>query len=275
MNGALAFRVGDNFEMNFDALYSKFTIDEDQNQAWYSRNGVMGNWDDSTSWCYGRPGHRATTRWAARSSGATLDNCYASVTNVIAQYTEDKDLLVTGANIKIEATWTMNADLSYSKAKRKNRWAAFRSETYPATMTWDMSGGVTPSLSTSSNPADVNGQSAPSWLTGTADGPDDLKDSLTALKVDFERQFDGDHLKAIKFGARVSNRKKDYLHRHQDYTPIFTGTLPATLFTNYSVTEFDAPPLLNGNYNEIVDFVYGGMPVDDNAIVQSSHLGRR
>ena len=155
--------------------------------------------------------------------GATLDNCYASVTNVIAQYTEDKDLFVTGANIKVEATWTMNADLSYSKAKRKNRWAAFRSETYPATMTWDMSGGVTPSLSTSSNPADVNGQSAPSWLTGTADGPDDLKDSLTALQVDFERQFEGDHLKAIKFGARVSNRKKDYLHRHQDYTADLHG----------------------------------------------------
>ena len=55
VNGALAFRVGDNFELNFDALYSKFTIDEDQNQAWYSRNGVMGNWDDGTSWCYERP----------------------------------------------------------------------------------------------------------------------------------------------------------------------------------------------------------------------------
>ena len=269
INGALAFRVGDNFELNFDALYSKFTIDEDQNQAWYSRNGVMGNWDDSTSWCYGSP-TSSYNQVDGSVIGATLDNCYASVTNVIAQYTEDKDLIVTGANIKVEGTWTMNADLSYSKATRKNRWSAFRSETYPATMTWDMSGGVTPSLSTSSNPADVNGQSAPSWLTGTADGPDDLKDSLTALRVDFERQYEGDHLKSIKFGARVSNRKKDYLHRHQDYIPVFTGTLPASLFSNYSVTEFDAPPLLNGNYNEIVDFVYGGMPVDDNAIVQSA-----
>ena len=38
----------------------------------------------------------------------------------------------------------MNADLSHSKATRTNRWAAFRSEVYPATMTFDMSAGNTP-----------------------------------------------------------------------------------------------------------------------------------
>lgn len=269
VNGALAFRVGDNFELNIDALYSKFTIDEDQNQAWYGRNGVMGNWDDSTSWCYTNPGS-SYSQVGGTVNSATMNSCWTSVTNVIAKYTEDKDLFVTGANVKIESTWTMTGDLSYSKATRKNRWSAFRSEVYPESMTWDMSGGNTPSLSTSTNPADVNAQSAPDWLTGTADGPDDLNDTLTALQVDFERQYEGEHLKGIKFGARFSNRQKDYLHRHQDYVPRVTSTLPADLFSNYSVTEFDAPPLLNGNYHEIVDFVYGGMPVDDDAIVQSA-----
>jgi TonB-dependent receptor len=137
-------------------------------------------------------------------------------------------------------------------------------------MTIDTSSGVTPSLSTSSNPANVNEQSAPGWLTGTADGPDDLNDALFAARLDFERQYEGDNLKSIKFGARFSQRKKDYLHRHQDYTSLVTGTLPASLFTNFEVTEFDAPELLNGNYDEIVDFVYGGMPVDNDAIVQSA-----
>jgi len=269
VNTALAFRAGDNMELNIDALYSKFTIDEDQNQAWYSRNGVMGNWANGNAGCYNAPASDYTLV-GATVVAATLDNCYTSVTNVIAKYTEDKDLFVTGANLQIKATWTMDADLSYSKATRKNRWAAFRSETYPATMTFDMSGNVTPSLSTNTNPADVNGQSAPSWLTGTADGPDDLTDSLTALAVSFDRQYEGDHLKGIKFGARFSSREKDYQHRHQDYTSLVTGNLPASLFSNYSVTEFDAPPLLNGSFNQIVDMVYGGMPVDDDAIVQSS-----
>jgi iron complex outermembrane receptor protein len=272
VNGALAFRVGDTMEVNFDALYSKFTIDEDQNQAWYSRNGVMGNWDNGNAGCYNAPASSYGQVGETVVAG-TLDNCYTSVTNVIAQYTEDKDLFVSGANVRIESTWTFTGDLSYSKATRKNRWAAFRSEVYPATMTFDMSGNVTPSLQTSSNPADVNIQSAPDWLTGTADGPDDLKDDLTALQMDFDRQYEGDHLKGIKFGARFSAREKSYLHRHQDYTSILTTTLPADLFTNYSVTEFDAPPLLNGDFQELAELVYGGMPVDNNAIVQSSTWG--
>ena len=91
--------------------------------------------------------------------------------------------------------------------------------------------------------------------------------------MDFDRQYEGDHLKGIKFGARFSVREKSYLHRHQDYTSILTTTLPADLFTNYSVTEFDAPPLLNGDYQELAELVYGGMPVDNNAIVQSSTWG--
>ena len=45
---------------------------------------------------------------------------------MIAKYTEDKDLLVTGVNGKFETeSWTMTADLSYSNAERNNRWAAF------------------------------------------------------------------------------------------------------------------------------------------------------
>ena len=44
VNAAIGWRAGDNFELNIDALYSKFTIDEDQNQAWYGRNGFWGNW---------------------------------------------------------------------------------------------------------------------------------------------------------------------------------------------------------------------------------------
>src|SRR6185436_17704351 len=116
-------------------------------------------------------------------------------------------------------------------------------------------------------------QSAPSWLTGTADGPDDLEDSLVALRMDFGHELNGDHLKSVDFGARFSTRSKDYLHRHQDYVSQVAGNLPADLFSNYNVTEFDAPPLLNGSFPQLADLVYGGMPVDRNAIVQANTWG--
>ena len=142
MNAAIGWRPTDNFELNVDALYSKFTIDEDQNQAWYGRN-FWGNWDDGQEWCY--DGAQSSYTFQNGSIvGATLDNCYAPVTNVIAKYTEDKDLLVTGVNGKFETeSWTVTGDLSFSNAERNNRWAAFMSEVWPATMTYDMSAGST------------------------------------------------------------------------------------------------------------------------------------
>lgn len=273
LNGAFGVRIGDNLELNFDALYSKFTIDEDQNQAWYGRNGTTGNWAGGSNGCYSAAGSDYTLV-GQTVVAATLDNCYASVTNVIAKYTEDKDLLVSGANAKITAgAWTTAIDLSHSKATRENRWAAFRSEVYPATMTFDMRAGNTPSLAVSSDPTDPNVQSAPSWLPGQSDGPDSLKDSLTALRVDFTREFEGDHLRTLQFGARASDREKDFFRRQQFHAPIVTGNLPASLFSSYSVDEFDAPPLLNGSFREIIDAAYGGMPIDEDAVMQSSVWG--
>ena len=271
VNGAIGWRVGDNFELNIDALYSKFTIDEDQNQAWYGRNGTTGNWANGSAGCYNSLPSDYTLS-GNTVVAATLENCYSSVTNVIAQYTEDKDLLVTGANAKWElGTWTINADLSHSDATRTNRWAAFRSEVYPATSRWDMSADNTPGWFTSINPADPAIQSAPGWLTGISDGPDNLEDKLSAVRLDFQRAFDDDF--NVSFGVRFSDRNKDFFRRHQEYTSTVTGNLPATLFTHYEVKEFNAPPLLNGDFDELAEFVYGGMPVDPNAIVADSVWG--
>ena len=273
VNGAVGFRVGDNFELNLDALFSKFTIDEDQNQAWYGRNGTTGNWANGNAGCYNGAGS-SYTLVSDDVVAATLNNCFASVTNVIAQYTEDKDLFVSGANARFTSeAWTLSLDLSRSKATRTNRWAAFRSEVYPATMTFNMAAGNTPSLITSEDPSNPDIQNAPSWLPGQSDGPDNLEDRLTALRVDLTRDFEGDHLKQLAFGMRTSDRNKEFFRRQQFYAPIVAGNLPANLFSSYSVSEFEAPPLLNGNFQQIIDFAYGGMPVDEDAVMQSSIWG--
>jgi iron complex outermembrane recepter protein len=273
VNGAIGWRVGDNFELNIDAMYSKFDIDEDQNQAWYGRNNIWGNWANGNAACYNDPLSDYTVV-GNTVVGATLagDNCWASVTNVIAKYQEDKDLLVAGANAKWTAgTWTINADLSHSEAERTNRWAAFRSEVYAPSMTFDTSAGNTPSLSTTFDPADPAAQSAPGWLTGISDGPDNLQDELSALRLDFSREFEDKF--TLSFGARASDRSKNFFERYEEHTSTVAGNLPATLFSSYSVTEFDAPPLLNGDFQELADFVYGGMPIDPDTVVQGSIWG--
>jgi TonB-dependent receptor len=268
VNAAIGWRPTDRFELNVDALYSKFTIDEDQNQAWYGRN-FWGNWDNGQQGCYAAAASSYTVENGSVVA-ATLDNCYAPVTNVIAKYTEDKDLLVTGVNGKFESdAWTVIGDLSYSNAERKNRWAAFKSEVWPATMTYDMSAGTTPSVTTSSDPSDPAIQAAPDWLPGESDGPDNLKDELTALRFDATRSFEGS-VKSFSMGLRFSEREKDYVRREHDFIGTVAGSLPASLFTSYSVKEFDAPPLLNGDFDEIVDYVYGGMPASMSTVVPTS-----
>jgi TonB-dependent receptor len=268
LNAAIGWRPTDRFELNVDALYSKFTIDEDQNQAWYGRN-FWGNWDNGQAWCYSDPDSSFTMQNGS-VVGATLDNCYSPVTNVIAKYTEDKDLLVTGVNGKFETeSWTVTGDLSYSNAERTNRWAAFMSEVWPATTTYDMTAGEKPFVITSSDPSDPMIQAAPNWLPGQSDGPDSLKDELSAVRFDFTRRFEG-AVKSMQFGVRFSEREKDFLQRQADYIGIISGNLPANLFSSFSVKEFDAPPLLNGDFDEIVDYVYGGMPESNSTVVESS-----
>jgi iron complex outermembrane receptor protein len=265
-NVALGWRVGDAGQVNFDAMYSKFTIDEDQNQAWYGRNGTTGNWANGNAGCYNGPGSDYTLI-GQTVVAATLNNCYASVTNVIAQYTEDKDLFATGLNATFDVgAWNIAADLSHSAAERTNRWAAFRSEVYPATMSFDISAGTTPWLTTSTDPSDPAQQSSPNWLPGVSDGPDTLEDDLTALRLDFTRELEG-MVNSISFGVRQSEREKNYTRIQQEYVSSTNGALlPASLFTSYRIGEFDVPPLLNGDFNEIIDAVYGGMPVNPMAV---------
>ena len=270
VNAAIGWRAGDNFELNVDALYSKFTIDEDQNQAWYGRNGISGNWAN------GRRG--ATTirslrlhRRARQRGRGDARQLLRPVTNVIAKYTEDKDLLVTGVNGKFEFRI-----LDHDRRSLVLQCRAHQSlggvpcpRSSPATMTYDMSAGIRPSVTTSSDPSDPTIQAAPDWLPGQSDGPDDLKDELSAVRFDVTRDFEGDReVVAVRRCACPSARRTSSA-ASMTSSASSPATLPADLFTSYTVKEFDAPPLLNGDFDEIIDYVYGGMPATD-TVVQSS-----
>ena len=268
ISAAAGWRIGDNFELNADALYSKIEIDEDQNQAWYGRNGVTGNWDNGSAGCY-NGANSAYERGPDGVVAAVLADCFTSVTNVIARYTEDKDLLATGMNGRYQgASWTVSGDFSYSNAQRDNQWAAFFSEVYPSSLAFDMDGDSTPSVITSSDPADPTIQFVPDYVPGQSDGPDDLEDELMAGRFDMTREFDG-KLKSVSFGVRASEREKSFFRRQQFFAPI-TSTLPAEMFSSYRVGEFEVPALLNGNWSDLVEAAYGGIDVDPDSIVAGS-----
>ncbi|HWK50166.1 MAG TPA: TonB-dependent receptor plug domain-containing protein, partial [Steroidobacter sp.] len=255
-------RPSERFELRFDALYSDVDIHEDQGQTVYGQNN-WGNWDNGNWADYNAPG-ASYTIVDGTVVAATLP--YSSVTTVVSDYDEKKDLSVTGLNGRWSGErWSITGDVSYSQAERENTWKAVRTEVYPEWMTWDTRGGRLPVITTSVDPTTLT-QFAPDYRGGSIDGPERLNDELTAGALDFARSLDGDFLSSLQFGARVSNRTKKH-DRMETYPSAAAGgvEIPASLFRVYNVPSVNLPPVLLGDYEEIARLAYGSTIDPSNA----------
>ena len=267
----LQWRPSDNFELKFDGLFSDIKIREDQDQQVYGQSN-WGNWNNGNAGDYNAPG-ASYTLVNGDVVAATLP--YSSVTSIIARYTEDKKLYVTGLNGKwTKDAWTVAGDLSYSEAKRTNRWQAVRTEVYPASMTFDTRAGRDPSVTTSEDPTTL-AQTAQSYRPGQSDGPEHLNDELKAAAVDFSRDLQGSPFKSFAFGFRASDRVKhhdqlqwtacpnptntaDIASLHDEWGNCLDSvTLPSSLFTSYKVGAFNVPSVLTGDFDAVAKAAYG------------------
>lgn len=259
-------RPNDSLEIKFDTLYSDIDIHEDQGQTVYGWNN-WGNWDNGNWGDYNAPGASYTivdgTVVAARLP-------YSSVTTVIADYDEDKELSVSGFNAKWEGeTWTIAGDLSYSEAQRENIWQSVRTEVYPEWMEWDTRAGKVPYISTSQDPSTMP-QIAPDYRGGSSDGPEHLNDELFAFALDFTRAFDASLFQSLQFGARISDRTKDHDRFEWSLNAPAGGVeIPAEMFTAYRVESVNLPPVLLGNFDEIARFAYGDAALDRSNATES------
>lgn len=252
-------RPTEQFELRFDALYSDVDIHEDQGQTVYGQNN-WGNWDNGNASAYNAPGASYTIVDGAVVA-ATLP--FSSVTTVIADYDEKKELSVTGMNGRWTGErWSIAGDLSYSKAERENIWKSVRTEVYPDWMTWDTRTANSISVTTSVDPTTLT-QFAQDYRGGSFDGPEHLDDELTAGALDFSRSLDGAFFNSLQFGARRSNRTKEH-DRFEFFPQAAAGgvLIPAELFHVYKVKSVNLPPVLLGNYDQIARIAYGEDALD-------------
>lgn len=259
--GAAQWRPTSNFEMQFDALWSEVTIDEHQNQAWYCSN-VCGNWANGNSGSYNAAG-ASYTIVNGNVVAATLP--WAEVNNVIAQYDEDKTLLVTGLNAEwTSGAWTLTGDVSYSEAERDNTWRAIQSPVYPSSLSFDTRGGITPFVTTSTNPADTSIQALQTWRNGSHDGPESIADELFAGAFNASYDFGEDgFLTSFEGGLRASSRTKS--HRRSSGVPWVSAwtPIPSNLLWNYEIDAFNVPTMLDGDFNAIWD-LYEDFTISEN-----------
>ncbi|MGN7999030.1 TonB-dependent receptor [Sphingomonas sp. 22176] len=246
-------KPSDRWDVNADLLYSNVKINERQYQQWYGRSNGWGDWGGTI----GAPGDiyqsGSYTLTGNDITAAKLNN-FSSVTNVLAKYTEDKTLFVSGLNARYHGDdWTATFDASYSEARRNNLWRSVATESYPASTSFSTGAGTVPSVTVSSNPADVTAQTVQSSYPGVYDGPQRLADSLGAAQADFRYDLHGGFFSGIGAGMRYSNRVKSFTAGTATVaTKTGSGfTVPSNLLESFQVGSFSVPNMLYGDYDAI------------------------
>jgi iron complex outermembrane receptor protein len=291
--GALGWNLADNLTAKLDTLWSQYHIQENQFQAWYGNN-ISGNWDNGNAQDYSSYQVANGTAVAGTLTG------YPDYESEIARYNERHTLIATGLNLDWKpGNWDNSADISFSEAWRQNQWQAiYLSDVYPPSLVYNISDGQVPYSYTPgfdpANPAiqsiggfrqnvGVYGNGTNTGGDGVSTGPEVTRDRLAALALNFGRTLDMDFLSAVKFGARVSDRKKTHHEAQWGLCPgtgsttfaiagdqnsqscpdgtAGTGTTPVISLANAGLSQFyspsfTAPPLVYANWNTLYNQVY-------------------
>jgi iron complex outermembrane recepter protein len=291
--GGAGWRASDDLTIKADALWSKYTIRENQFQTWYGNN-ITGNWQNSNAGIYNAPGNSYQIVNGSVVA-ANLNGAFPNYESEIARYNEKHTLVVAGLNADWKAgDWDSQADLSFSDAWRRNQWQAiYLSDIYPPNLAFNVTDGqvpygalsgfdpAAPSLQSAGGFRQNNGSNAPS--TGESDGPEETKDRLSAFALNISRKFDQSFVDAVQFGARISDREKTH---HSNRWGLCAGTgstsfpNPGDQFTQvcpagtagqngvpnlslanaglsqFNAPSFTAPPMVYGNWDTLFPLVY-------------------
>jgi iron complex outermembrane recepter protein len=292
--GGAGWRASDSLTIKADALWSQYTIKENQFQTWYGNN-ITGNWANGNAGVYNAPGSSYSIVNGSVVA-ANLNNAYPNYESEIARYNEKHTLAVLGLNAEWKSgAWDNSADLSFSDAWRRNQWQAiYLSDIYPQNLAFNVTNGQVPygAFPNSINPADPSLQSAGGFRqnsgsnvngTGESSGPEETKDHIAALALNFSRTIDQSFFSDVKFGGRYSDREKTH---HENQWGLCPGT-GSTTFTTYgnqgsqvcpagtagenglppmslanaglsqfTAPSFTAPPLVYGNWDSLFPLVY-------------------
>jgi TonB-dependent receptor len=193
LSGSLVaqFRPSDNFEITIDGLYSNLNVKykEDVFPHWFTTDTIRNPVLDENN------------------TVVKADFVGGSIESLVRQSDADNTLWATGFNAKwnVSDTWTMNADISYSKAESDpgQGWSD-NVVGRPGRVSYDRSSGdLIPTMTyPDGNTLDPNGLLA-GWasLQGTR-----VKDDVLEARLDNTIEFDDSILKKLRFGAHYSDR---------------------------------------------------------------------
>ncbi|MES1156163.1 MAG: TonB-dependent receptor [Alphaproteobacteria bacterium] len=292
---AAGWQPTDHLTVNFDSLYSKYTIDEHTAQTWYGNN-ITGNWANGNSLEYNAPGNSyqivngsvvAAHLACADPAGSNYWQCPNYQSN-LAHYSEQHKLTVLGLNAKwTDDNWDASLDLSHSEANRVNNWQNIAFETvYAPELDFNLTHGQTPSASMPGFNALADVAVRPGTVPGPffsnrdgQAGPAYTDDAISAIRLDATRHLHNSFFSAIDFGVRSSDREKKY-HDYL-YNLCAGSTTSGSCDANAQVVDlsndgvstffvhgYSAPPVLWGNWEHLWSIAYpaNGVPANSEEV---------
>ncbi len=272
----LEWQPTDALNVKYDVLYTKFAMDEQQNQTW--ANDVGSNpWGES--WGLGDTNQDGVAdnpmtnvvMQGNRAVAGTFNGWEGQIRHVIAAYQQENSGLTQG--LKFSHTgfenWQIDVDLSASNAKRENYWNAIYLDQYAETWSFDTRG--TPSITApEDSPLQEPENASYNWIGNVNEGST-LEDDLLSGQIDIRRNLDAGHLRALTFGLRTADREKEVIWTDftmaRDVDNSVTVAFPDGFLSSYTMGAFDTVPYLNApSYVKTANVIYGGVDYDSAAV---------
>jgi len=231
--GILEWQASDKLKLKYDLFYSKFKIEEHEDQMYFNN---LGNYQSGQNWNYNHSAAQPDIITKADGSEQLVGGglAYASHEVHNATWFQENQLLSTGLNAVWEGdVWRIKADVGFSKAQIDSVWvdiiSSYNGPSYD--LGWSVADGNGFSAEVLDNPAeglsaidianpDYYTLGAMKWVETTpgvweeqnigmiGDNDRDLSDKMVNTRLDFERYVDWGVFDQLSFGVRYSDRDK-------------------------------------------------------------------
>ena len=258
--GTLQFRPGDAIDIRYDALYSEFDMDIEQDHTWYQGTGNLNNLQAGFYSDVVVVDDRALAATAQspvpgcdhRPDGS-IPQCF-DIRHVLAMYDQENSVFTQGLNLEFTGeSIRVDADIAYSKAERKNYWHGLYFDDLNATFRYDFRG--TPSVSVPAGSPSARPETAELVVvdcntgfcgSGSENEGSRLEDENWSYQLNINKSLDAGHLGSIDLGIRYSDRRKEVVW--EQFKMPRGGDNPAQVlpdgFSSYTLSAFDTSPIL-------------------------------
>lgn len=249
--------------LTYDLFYSKFDIEEHEDQLWFDG---WGNWGGSNNWSY--QNSSTAPEIVTRPDGTqqlvgggmlTWNDALNGTLNNAAWFQENQ-LVSTGLKASWQGDiWSITADAGYSEASIESRWVNIKSDylgTAPLDIRWSNTGKQLQVWA----PDDISNTANYAVSSMTVDKDRDLTDKMVSLKLDFERGVEWGVFESLMVGGRYADRDKNNDVISWSQAPLANSNLTNYAY-NYPIGgDFVAPTLIGfTNWGTVAQQGFGGI----------------